>query len=110
LQTLSGTFQSLDAISSSPGTIDLFALGAGRTIFHKEFEDGSWSPWEDLKGMVIHPPKAVSHSPGALGVFGVGTDHVLHCSRQNRSMGFIGLNGFLREAVGMYFPRRGKTR
>ena len=79
MQTISGTFQSIDAISSLPGTIDLFALGTGKTIFHKNLkDDGSWQAWDDLKGMMVYPPKAVSHSPGQLGLFGVGTNHILY--------------------------------
>ncbi|KAF8576912.1 hypothetical protein K439DRAFT_598819 [Ramaria rubella] len=85
-QAHSGIFVSLDVITSAPGVINLFALGQQQTIFHRDLENGSWHPWDDLKGTMIRGPKAVCQNKDVLGVFGIGTNsHVYYKFRETRS-------------------------
>ena len=72
LKTIPGMFLSLEAISINPGCIDLFALAESKTIYHRTWKEGFWEEWEDLKGIMTKPPKAVSHLPGVVGVFSIG--------------------------------------
>jgi hypothetical protein len=104
LETLSGTFLWLDAISLAPGCVDFFAFGDTKTIFHRTLKDGSWKAWEDLKGMMTKPPKAVSHSPDVLGVLCVGQGGVLYYKVRDVKTGawgeWIDLKGVLISRVG----------
>ncbi|KAF8513205.1 hypothetical protein JB92DRAFT_233821 [Gautieria morchelliformis] len=98
LQRLSGSFRSLDAISLAPGCVDFFALGDSKTIFHRTLINDSWQEWEDLKGIMTKPPTAVTHTPGHLGVFGLGEGGVLFYKVRDEKTGgwgeWINLGGF----------------
>ncbi|KAF8576911.1 hypothetical protein K439DRAFT_1664441 [Ramaria rubella] len=85
-QAHSGIFVSLDVITSAPGVINLFALGNQQTIFHRALENGSWHPWDDLKGTMIRGPKAVCQNKDVLAVFSVGTNsHIYYKFKETRS-------------------------
>jgi hypothetical protein len=65
--------------SWSAGRLDVFAKGTDNQLWHKWWNGSSWSGWENLGGVFLHNPAAVSWGPNRIDVFVEGTDnHVYH--------------------------------
>ena len=67
---LGGKFlgDSLTAVSWASERIDVFGIGTNSALWHNWY-DGKWNKWEDLGGVCIGKPKAVSARSGRLDVF-----------------------------------------
>jgi uncharacterized protein YndB with AHSA1/START domain len=63
------------AVSWGDGRIDVFALGADLSLWHKGYARGQgWSGWENLGGVLLSSPAVSSWAEGRLDVFALGTD------------------------------------
>jgi hypothetical protein len=71
------TLGSLDAVSASAGTLDVFISMPDNAVHHRHF-DGAWGPWESLGGVIKGGPVALSSAPGQLDVFVAGIDDALY--------------------------------
>ncbi len=62
------------AVSWASGRIDVFAVQAvTRSLVHKWYDNGAWSDWEVLGGVVEASPAVASWAAGHLDVFATGT-------------------------------------
>lgn len=60
-----GKFQGAPAIASwGPGRLDIFARGASNEVWHRYYDNGAWSAWENRGGSITSSPAAVSWGPG----------------------------------------------
>jgi hypothetical protein len=77
-ESLGGWTDVPPAVSTWPGRVDVFISGGDRSIYHKIFLNGGWSPeWTPLGGVVHddHPWVAASGGNGGpLRVYHTGTD------------------------------------
>jgi hypothetical protein len=62
------------AVSWGLGRTDVFVRGGGNELVHKWFENGQWSGWENLGGILTTPPAVASPGSGRLNIFTRGTD------------------------------------
>jgi hypothetical protein len=64
-----------DISSWGAGRLDVFALGAdGKTMFHKWYDAGAWSGWEQRGTNYSSGPGAVSWGPGRIDVVARSSD------------------------------------
>ncbi len=77
-EDLGGALTSGPAVCSwGAGRIDVFARGTDNALWHKWFDDNTWSTWESLGGVLSSAPTAVSWGSGRIDVFARGTDNAL---------------------------------
>jgi len=58
--------------------LDVFARGINNAMYHKWW-DGSWHDWENLGGVIVGAPGAVSWGPNRIDCFAAGTNnHMFH--------------------------------
>ncbi|KAK0710261.1 hypothetical protein B0T26DRAFT_724432 [Lasiosphaeria miniovina] len=86
-ESLGGIFSSTGSppavvLSCRPVRVDIFRIGANDQMLHKAFWDGAaaaggWIEWEDLGGIFVSPPAAVSWGPDRVHIFGLGTDNAM---------------------------------
>ncbi|MDW5595062.1 hypothetical protein VSS74_11975 [Conexibacter stalactiti] len=92
--------------------LDVFVKGNDNRIYHKYWTpaDG-WTDWGSLDGQFLYAPAVVSHEPGKLDVFGVGTDHQLWQKHWNGSSwtAWIPLGGYLTSAPTVESQEAGKV-
>lgn len=80
---LGGKFvgDSLCAVSWGDDRIDVFGIGTKSELLHNWYSCGKWhapSGWEDLGGVCIGKPKAVSARDGRLDIFVKGMDSSMY--------------------------------
>ena len=73
------TFTSAPATcSSDANTVDVFAVGSDKTLWHKRWMNGTWQPtWDSLGGLCTSPPAAIARGV-TLDVFVRGSDGALY--------------------------------
>ena len=95
--------------SWNPNRLDVFVQGFDRALWHKWFEGGRWSDWENLGGILTSSPAAISWGPNRIDVFGRGTDNALwHKWFEGGWSGWESLGGILTSgpAVSSWGPNR----
>jgi hypothetical protein len=65
------------AVSWGYRRIDVFSRGGGGDLAHKWFDNGHWSGWESLGGIITSSPVVASTGSRKLNVFARGTDGAL---------------------------------
>jgi Peptidase family M23/Repeat of unknown function (DUF346) len=92
----------VDVASWGPGRLDVFTRGGDDRLKHRWFDNGEWSQWEDLGGVLTADPTAVSWGEGRLDVFVRGTNHHLYHKYYRQgvgwSSGYDDLGGILTSA------------
>jgi hypothetical protein len=64
--------------SPSPGTLDVFGLGASSAVWGTAFTGTQWTTWHTVGGTGTSDPSATSSSPGTFDLFVEGTDQALY--------------------------------
>lgn len=66
------------ATYSSPGRLEVVAVGRDGGVWHAARESGDWTPWTCLGGEVVGKPAVTSWGADRLDVFVVGTDRQVY--------------------------------
>lgn len=77
-ENLGGSISSApDAASQAPGSLDVFARGAGDAVWQRSSRSGQWGSWQSVGGSTISAPGVVAWDAGRLDLFVRGTDNGL---------------------------------
>lgn len=88
------TGDSLTAASWANGRIDVFGIGTDSALWHLWYLDGNWSTsWENVGGVCIGKPKAISPREGRLDIFVKGVDSAMYQLNWNGKWNWQGLGG-----------------
>ena len=69
----------MKAISTSAGTLDLYAVGTNGWAYHNHYDQyGVWSGWNDLHGLVTGTPAVTTWGGGRQDIFFKGADTNLY--------------------------------
>jgi hypothetical protein len=91
----------VDVASWGSGRLDVFAWGSDRRLWHKWYDGGAWSSWQNLGGELTSDPTAVSWGDGRIDVFAKGgSDQLVHkwFTRSDGWSGWQDLGGTLTSA------------
>ena len=101
-KVLSSTVSSgLAAVSSAPGSIDVFAVSGGAVMHAWQRNGNGWTGWEGLPGggAAGDPAVAVSQGPGSLDVFWRGESGAVYHDWQRNGAGWTGPEIVLRPGL-----------
>ncbi len=89
---------STPAISSwGPNRIDVFVQGYDNALWHKIFENGQWSDWGSMGGILTSAPTAISRGQNLIDVYVRGNDNAMYYNNYVGGgwSGWGGLGGIL---------------
>jgi hypothetical protein len=61
-------------VSWGPGRLDVFVRGNDYALWHKLYDNGTWSGWESLGGILSTAPDASTWGAGRIDIFALDTD------------------------------------